>query len=433
VIGVAVGALVLFAEVWRRAGGAAPEKTRKLIHLGGGLVCLSFPFLIESPLVVLGMALGLSGFFTLGAKFRILHSLHDVERKTRGSEYYPLAVFMVFLVAGTHRWIYVAAILVLAVADAFAALIGTRYGRLRYEVEENSKSVEGSLAFLAIAFLAIALPGLFMSGLPPAVVVPAAVLVGLLVTGFEAVSLRGSDNLFVPLGVCVVLAKITTKPVGEIRYQLFSLLAIAVVMGLLGKIRRSFNAGGSVVVALFAYGAWALGSETWALPVFAAFALQVSLGGVREGDEASCDRGKARVQTAFRGLLVPLLSLVVGNTLNVERWTYPVFLTAIAGVASFGIRARWPHWWTGAVGGSALSWALVVAAAWFATGGPATPTPLVIGAVVLAAGTANHFLAQRESVAEGPWTAARFGLVILAALVVLVLMLFGLMPPWCPR
>ena len=191
--------LLILAELWRRLGTPKPEHTRKLVHLGGGVACLFFPFLIDSPWVVLAMALPLTGLFLAGAKLGFLKSLHGVARRSRGAEYYPLAVCLVFVLTRGRPWLYLSAVLVLAVADAFAALIGSRYGVVRYEVENETKSLEGSLVFLVIAFLAIHLPVLLMTDLPRPVCVLAALLVAALVTGFEAVSLEGADNLFVPL------------------------------------------------------------------------------------------------------------------------------------------------------------------------------------------------------------------------------------------
>ena len=60
-------------------------------------------------------------------------------RKSRGAEYYPLSVFLVFVMTPGRPWLYLAAVLVLAVGDAFAALIGSRYGVIRYEVEDETQ------------------------------------------------------------------------------------------------------------------------------------------------------------------------------------------------------------------------------------------------------------------------------------------------------
>ena len=123
-----------------------------------------------------------------------------------------------------------------------------------------------------IAFLAIHLPTLLLTDLPRPVCVLAALLVAALVTGFEAISLEGADNLFVPLAVVVILGKITTKPLSEVVFQNLSLLAICLAVGLVVWRFRSFNVGGAITFILFAYGTWSLGSWVWALPVFVGFA-----------------------------------------------------------------------------------------------------------------------------------------------------------------
>ncbi len=66
-----------------------PSTPAKLVHLGGGIACLFFPFLVSSPWVVLALSLPLTALFVAGAKLGFLQSLHGVGRKSRGAEYYP--------------------------------------------------------------------------------------------------------------------------------------------------------------------------------------------------------------------------------------------------------------------------------------------------------------------------------------------------------
>ena len=83
------------------SGGASatpkPEHTRKLVHLGGGIACLFFPFLVTSPWVVLALALAAHRALRgLGSRFGFLKSLHGIGRRSRGAEYYPLSVCLAF-------------------------------------------------------------------------------------------------------------------------------------------------------------------------------------------------------------------------------------------------------------------------------------------------------------------------------------------------
>jgi dolichol kinase len=324
--------LLVVAESWSRLANPNPEMPRKLVHAAGGVGCLFFPFLVQSPWVVLALALGMSALFALGGRLAFLRCLHGVARKSRGSEYYPLAIFLVYLASYGRPWLYVASILVLALADASAALIGSQYGRLRYTVEDESKSLEGSLVFLVVAFLAIHLPTLLMTDLPRPVCVLAALLVALLVTGFEVVSLHGADNLFIPLGVCVILDRITGKPLGEIAYQNVSLLVLCAVLGIIAWRARTFNTGGTILVVLAVYGCWSLGGVEWALPIFLGVVLFVACRTRLLAKVGSLSG--IRVRVAFRAVSVPFAFLVVANASGRYGFFYGGFLASSAVMAS---------------------------------------------------------------------------------------------------
>jgi dolichol kinase len=326
------------AELWSRLGHAKREWTRKLVHLGGGLIGVFLPWLIDSPWVVFVLTFSLSALFVLGEKTGLLKSLHGVERKSRGSEYYPLAIWLVFVIAADRPAFYLAGVLVLALADAFAALIGSRYGALRYEVEDEYKSVEGSIVFFFTAFLAVHLPLLLMTNLPRAVCVLSALLVAMLVTMFEAISLEGTDNLFVPIAVVFVLQKITTKPLEHIAMQNVALVCIVALVLVAAWRVRWFNAGGAIAVTLFVFAAWSLGPRyRWAIPVFiglAGFAL-MRLWARRRGE-----RRRIKVRAVTRTLLVPFVFLLAANMTGLFDLFYGPYLAACAAVLAFMTPAR---------------------------------------------------------------------------------------------
>jgi len=432
-------ALLAVAELWRRLGDAPPEWSRKLVHLAGGVTCLAFPFLVRSPLVVLLMATALTAVFALGGRWGVLQSLHSIDRPSRGAEYYPLAVFLVFLAARDRPWLYVSAVLVLAVADAFAALVGSRYGVVRYEVEDEQKSLEGSLVFLVIAFLAIHLPVLLMTDLPRGLTVLAALLVAVLVTGFEAISLRGADNLFVPLAVVVILAKITSKPFSEVVFQNLSLAAICLALGLAVRRSRSFNAGGAIAFILFAYGAWSLGSWHWALPVFAGF-VAFALAWMRQSPERRLVG--VRTRTVARALLVPFSVLALANGLGRGAELFGPYLAACGAVLAQaapapevvqGLRGPVRSAARG-MGAGLLAWAVTALPAWVVQPGVAWAAPAAVGAVVAVAAVVGCLLDRRdrEGARDRGWTARRFLLAAAAAAALWAVQAAGVTPPWDP-
>lgn len=435
--------LLLVAELWRRFGNPEAEWTRKLVHLGGGIACLFFPFLVRSPWVVLALALPLTAIFAFGKRFGFLKSLHAVKRESRGAEYYPLSVFLVFLLAGDKPWLYLAAVLVLAVADAFAALVGSRYGVIRYEVEEGEKSLEGSLVFLVIAFLAIHLPTLLLTDLPRPVTVLAALLVAALVTGFEAISLEGADNLLVPLAVAVVLRKITSKDLSEVIFQNLSLLAICLVVGVIVWRYRSLNVGGAITFILFAYGAWSLGNWQWALPAFVGFGFYVAAWGARARRRPHLG---IKVRAIARALLAPFLWLILANSLRSFDAFYGPYLAASAVVLAvavpFGTLARAElgdvvqrRGWLASLAGGLVGALVVALPPWaFQAAVPARSLAALVACVILAAMTVAALERRRDDLSPGKsWTAIRFIASLVAAGAVYALQAAGVLAPWLPR
>jgi len=326
--------VLLLAELWSRRGGADPEHSRKLVHTAGGLVCLAFPFFVRSPWTVLLLALSLSALFDLTKRLGGLRSLHGVERQSRGAEYYPIAVFLVFLLAQDRLWLYVSALLVLAVGDASAALVGRRYGAVKYEVEESRKSLEGSLVFFFVAFLAIHLPTLLLGDFPRAVTVLAALQVALLVTGFEAISLGGRDNLFVPLGVVVILARMSGKSTVELAFQSLSLLAIFALIAIIGWRRRSLDVGGAIAFTLFAYGVWALGNWQWTLPLVIGLLLFVAVWFAGYRNSAPRPIG---LRLVLRTIAAPLLVAAIASGAREFEAGFGPYLAACGAVLCFAL------------------------------------------------------------------------------------------------
>jgi len=401
------------------------------------VACLFFPFLVQSPWVVLALALPLTLLFVAGSRFGFLKSLHGVARRSRGAEYYPLSVFLVFLMTQGRPWLYLSAVLVLAVGDAFAALIGSRYGVVRYEVEDEKKSLEGSLVFLVIAFLAIHLPTLLLTDLPRPVCVLAALLVAALVTGFEAISLAGADNLFVPLAVVVILGKITTKPLSEVIFQNLSLLAICIAIGLAVWRFRSFNVGGAIAFILFAYGTWSLGSWVWTLPVLVGFAGYLAAW-LRFAPPGHASGLKVRV--IARALLPPFTMLLLANSLRRDETFFAPYLAASAAVLAFSLDTgvfrveRRRSWLLGALGLALLGTILAVLGPWLATRHAPPETLAAILAVTVVVTLINTAIELRDPALprSREWTAWRFLLSFVAAGAVLGLQALETVQAWDP-
>ncbi|MBI5368644.1 MAG: hypothetical protein HZA54_16530 [Planctomycetes bacterium] len=437
-IGGASIAVLAVAELWARLGTPKPEWTRKLVHVGGGVMCLLLPFLVHSITTAAVLGLGFTVLLVGGSKSGMLKSLTRVERKGHGSELYPLAIFLMFLLAHDRPWLFVCSILVLAVADALAAVIGSHYGVIRYEVDQEEKSLEGSLVFLVVAFLATHLPMLLLTDLPRERCVLAALLVSLLVTGVEAISLAGTDNLFIPFAVYAVLDRVTERSSTQIASLNVSLVVICTMIGVLAWRARAFNVGGTLTFMLFAFGGWALGNVRWGLPVLFAFAIYMSAWLV--APSPSGGRPAIKVGIIFRALFPSLAVLVAAYASRRYDFWYAPYVCGATIVLSFSL---WIHVLlhlplTGAVrtGGAIavglFAWLVTAVVPWiFDTGTVVLPVFGIGGVCVVASILNDRGMGATPSFGtDQMWPLFRFLVTLGAVTVMTLLQVTGFVPAW---
>jgi phytol kinase len=197
--------LLLFAalELWSRKTFVRPETTRKLLHVGSGILTLAFPFVFVDlwPVAILS---GAAALILAAARFvpvlqaRCGGVVGRVERASWGEFYFPMSVVILFwLSLNEDALLFVIPVLVLTLADTASAVVGTRFGITRYC--SAGKSVEGSVAFAVVAFLSVFAPLMAWSsvGVPEALMTAATL--ALLLTLLEGAARRGLDNLLIPI------------------------------------------------------------------------------------------------------------------------------------------------------------------------------------------------------------------------------------------
>jgi phytol kinase len=180
------------------------EYIRKLAHLGAGMLGLSCPALFSSHWPVLILACFFTGLLVLTRRLGWLMSLHRPVQRSNAAILFPWAVYAIFLLAQGDWLLFAVPVLVLTVGDTAAALIGGRFGRTRYPLPGNTRSVEGSAAFVAVAFVCV-FALLYWSGVPQREGVLVSLCVAMVAGVVEAVSPPGTDNVIVPLATWLAL------------------------------------------------------------------------------------------------------------------------------------------------------------------------------------------------------------------------------------
>lgn len=272
VLALLTGAVFGLGEFLRRRGILTPEQSRKLLHVGGCGTALLFPLLFHSHWSVLAICGGFFALIFCLSRRGQLHAVNDVTRHSYGGILHPLALYLCYLLATFYRCFafYEIAILVLALSDTAAALVGERYGRFRYRVDgEDYRSLEGSFFFFLVTYALVHHILLLGVGMAPLEASVLAFMIGTLVTLFECVSLGGADNLAIPIGVMVILIKNAHPDIGAMTHQIVCLagafLAVCIPMRLLGVMQGS----GRVVTALLVYLASGLHSPWWGVATVA--------------------------------------------------------------------------------------------------------------------------------------------------------------------
>lgn len=232
------------------------EVQRKLVHIGTGLYALTLPWLFTDRwpvLMLVGLTLIVMGVLRLPAVRRGLGAtLHGVERQSWGDILLALAVGTVFVLSDGQAILYILPIAVLALADAAAALTGSRYGRGFFQIEDGHKSVEGSVAFFMVTLILSMVCLLLLTDVDRTAVILLSVLVAAFGTLVEADSWRGFDNFFLPAGLLLFLqSHMQTSVPGLIVLAAMLLAALVGFLNMAPRLGLSPHTARVYVVAIF--------------------------------------------------------------------------------------------------------------------------------------------------------------------------------------
>lgn len=201
-IAAGLGVLTL-SELIRKYVGLHNEYSRKTYHVVHALLFGISPFFISYEIII-GLELLLLIEMIAARRLKLFRWLYEVGRVTWG-DMFTVAGVVLIAAQQPNKWVFLAAMLHLGLADTMAALVGRRYGKsTQYKVFGQTKSLMGSAAFyvtsLLITFIVISFTPLGDMSVPLLIL-----LLPPLVTLAENVSFFGSDNFVIPVVVVAVL------------------------------------------------------------------------------------------------------------------------------------------------------------------------------------------------------------------------------------
>ena len=321
--------LVLFAtgEILYRLFNVPTEHTRKLSHMGAGVAIMSFPWFFSHWAPVIALSLSFLCILSAAKLLGLLQSIHNVQRKSGGAFYYPLAVIAMWLLSDGDPVLFCAPLAIMAVADTGAAVVG-RHGEAKYKVFDGERTFEGSATFFGLAFL-IVLVSLALAqkpGWPEMLLVT--LVVAILTTAVEAVSVRGSDNVLIPYAAWLVLER--TLRIGLVELEVW-LIGMIVAAGIVVATWRAveMTASGGLLTFVLGTLSYTLGGPQWLIPLVSLHLLFVLF-------------RRPEVETDLRAIFPSTggaLCLVLLHAHSGASGVYPAFLAILAanGAIAMGI------------------------------------------------------------------------------------------------
>ena len=194
------------AVLCRRLRPNQRELSRKIVHIGTGAV-VPLAWFFEIPFVVaLPVAAVITVVTTINHQWRFIPAVEDVDRNSYGTIAYGIAITTLLLLFWPTRADAVSAgVLVMALGDGLAGLIGRNVASPKWVLFGQTKSSVGTMTMAVVS-------GLVLIGLArwsgADLSLPATLGMVAMATGLEQLSWSGLDNLSVPLSVGVLWSQL---------------------------------------------------------------------------------------------------------------------------------------------------------------------------------------------------------------------------------
>lgn len=173
------------------------EGSRKFIHIGVANWWIIAMIFFDSPLWAVVPALFIIINY-ISYKKQIFKAMErGGEKSDLGTVYYAISLFVLSIVTfweGMNPYVGAMGILIMGYGDGFAAVIGKKYGKHKFEVMGGQKSLEGATVMFVVSFVVAFIIAQLAGG--SSLILPLSL--AMIATLVELFSPYGTDNLTVP-------------------------------------------------------------------------------------------------------------------------------------------------------------------------------------------------------------------------------------------
>ena len=265
--------LVVMAQLLHRRGSQSAAFSRKILHIGAISVSAASVYLVpdrDALLLITGLAIPVLGILVWKGFFR------DPIRGRRS-----WGIFYFAVVFGLLLWFFRESrpelifypMLVLALADGLAALIGEWAGKGSYNLSGDARTVVGSAVFFVSAFGCLWLGHFAFAeiGQRPFSGFPMTLLVAGFLTLLESTSRKGRDNIWIPLFLVYWMFLSPKIKLGEL--EILACLMLPALASWMALRMGWLRADGAVAALLLGWLMLVSPSPQWVIPALVFFVI----------------------------------------------------------------------------------------------------------------------------------------------------------------
>lgn len=248
------------AAVVQKLGGSA-EFSRKIVHI------------LLSNWILLAIAVYRSAWTAcilpavfiplnyLSYRKGLFSAIERDEDNTPGTIWYAVSLFLLCFVGYSldMPWLAACGMLAMGYGDGFGALIGKRWGKLKFPGIYSKKSLEGMFSVMILSGLSVGIVcAIYAPDIAPKFALYAALSCAVPASALELFTPRGLDNLTLPLGVALIVFLIAKyASFVSIMFCLSIELFILIIAYYLKAITFSGVISATVLgILLFVFGGW---------------------------------------------------------------------------------------------------------------------------------------------------------------------------------
>ena len=326
--------LIFLSEYSYRNDFLEPNLNRKIIHSIVGVAVSFSPFIFLSNIQPLILAVTFLIINLFSYKHNKLKSFHNLNRKTLGTIFFPLGFIIIAALFWEYKYNIACCFMILAIADPLSSLTGENIKKPhKYNVGGDVKSYEGSMIMFLSTFIILYLfSNSVFHQFDTLETFLAIMLSCFAITIAEAMSIKGSDNISIPLTAFFFIEIFNTVNMGNFIIGFSFVISLITIVLFYFYKRKHLSLDGFLSSTLMAGLILGFGGLKYVLPIAIFFILSTLLSKVGMKNLRESKSGRNTNQVFANGGVG--LVLCIFNHFYQMELIYIMFLASIAAANS---------------------------------------------------------------------------------------------------